>query len=261
MSFTDPKKLRQGQYRDARNLNARINLHLEYRTNPTGWPQWVFAQLALPAQANILEVGCGPGDLWLENLDAWPSGWQLTLSDVSAGMVGAAQQRIPRPTTATVAAASGLPFSTDSYDAVIANHMLYHVPDLAQALGEIRRVLRPGGTCYAATNGETSMHELHDLFQSFDPSINYRRANFSFSLESGATHLAPWFSQVTRHDYPDSLAVTAAEPLAAYMTSLSAIATGSLAGREEELTAFLQRILDERGVIEISKSVGLFVGR
>ena len=41
--------------------------------------------------------------------------------------------------------AQSIPYEKDSFDAVIANHMLYHVPDLARTLSEIRRVLRPEG--------------------------------------------------------------------------------------------------------------------
>lgn len=41
---------------------------------------------------------------------------------------------------------SGLPMADDSVDLFVCNHVLEHVPDVARALSEIRRVLRPGGT-------------------------------------------------------------------------------------------------------------------
>jgi SAM-dependent methyltransferase len=38
--------------------------------------------------------------------------------------------------------------------------LLFHVPDQAKALSEIRRVLRPGGHLYAATGGAANLREL-----------------------------------------------------------------------------------------------------
>ena len=56
--------------------------------------------------------------------------------------------------------AQDIPFEDDTFGCVVANHMLYHVPDLDKGLAEIRRVLKPGGKLYAATNGEAHMLEL-----------------------------------------------------------------------------------------------------
>ena len=54
------------------------------------------------------------------------------------------------------------PYDDASFDAVIANHMLFHVPDRAKALAEMRRVLRPGGKLYTSTMGETHKKTLRD---------------------------------------------------------------------------------------------------
>jgi hypothetical protein len=49
-NFTDGAYLTQDHYRDASNLNARIQLHRKFSTNPYGWYDWVFDTLAqLPA--------------------------------------------------------------------------------------------------------------------------------------------------------------------------------------------------------------------
>ena len=66
----DQEYLKQ-EYRDATNLNARIRLHQRFSLNPYGWLRWVFDQLDLPSECRILELGCGPGNLWLENLDGF----------------------------------------------------------------------------------------------------------------------------------------------------------------------------------------------
>lgn len=57
------------QYRDASNLNARIALHERFSTNPHPLLRWLFDRLELPPEGRILEIGCGTGKLWVENLE------------------------------------------------------------------------------------------------------------------------------------------------------------------------------------------------
>src|SRR5262249_38702667 len=75
--FTESTWLKEEQYRDASNLRARIELHRRFDTNPEPWHRWVFDRLDFPAEADILEVGCGPAELWRQNLDRIPAGWRL----------------------------------------------------------------------------------------------------------------------------------------------------------------------------------------
>src|SRR5207253_1882718 len=120
-----------------------------------------------------------------------------------------------------VADAQTVPFARASFDAVIANHMLYHVPDRAQALSEIRRVLRPGAQLYATTVGRDHMRELHDRFRQIAPHLTPEadRWGDSFNLENGREQLLQWFPSVTLHPYEDALLVTEVEPLVAYLLS------------------------------------------
>src|SRR5438874_2293283 len=86
--------LREVQYRDDSNLNARIELHRRFTTDPVGFHRWVFQQLDLPADAWVLEVGCGPGHLWAANRERVPAGWTVVLSDFSPGMIASARRRL-----------------------------------------------------------------------------------------------------------------------------------------------------------------------
>ena len=63
--------------------------------------------------------------------------------------------------------AQSIPYRTDSFDAVIANHMLYHIPDLGKTLSEIRRVLKPEGHLYATTVGLNHMAELRACLETW----------------------------------------------------------------------------------------------
>ncbi len=139
---TDQKHLLQHQYQNASNLNARISLHARFSLNSYGWHPWVFDQFQLPPNARILELGCGSGALWLRNLERIPAGWDITLSDFSTGMVEDARHKLEgstHPFTFQQMDAQSIPLPDASVDAVIANHMLYHVPDRNKAFSEIRR--------------------------------------------------------------------------------------------------------------------------
>src|ERR1041385_7556165 len=141
------------QYRSSANLAARIALHRECSTNPYGLQRWIFDRLALGPGQRVLEIACGTGSLWWENRDRFPRDVRLILSDISPGMVETTRTAVPGAAGYAACALPDLPFGDGLFDLVIANHMLYHVADLPRGLREIRRVLRHGGTLFAATNG------------------------------------------------------------------------------------------------------------
>ncbi|HWM89178.1 MAG TPA: methyltransferase domain-containing protein [Thermoanaerobaculia bacterium] len=248
----DAAYLRADQYRTVENLDARIRFHDRFSTNPQRWPRWVFERLHAGPSARILEVGCGSGSLWEENRSRVPAGWKVVLSDFSPGMAAQARN-LSFPVA--VLDVQALPFPELWFDAVIANHMLYHVPDRPRALAAIRRVLRPGGRLYAATGGRDQFHELIDLVRRFDPGLVLweGRGPDSFLLETGHEQLAPGFSDVRLHRYDDSLVVTEAEPLVAYVASKVAL---------PEKAAFTRFVEEEMrrlgGSLRISKDYGLF---
>src|SRR5689334_8720761 len=90
----DQHYLLNRQYRDASNLQARMQLHERFSTCREAWHPWVFNHLQLRDAARVLEVGCGPGTLWRENLGRIPGGWEITLSDFSPGMLREAAQNL-----------------------------------------------------------------------------------------------------------------------------------------------------------------------
>ncbi|MBX3012473.1 MAG: methyltransferase domain-containing protein [Caldilineaceae bacterium] len=258
----------QAQYHTSANLEARIRLHTHFSTNPYGWLRWVFDQIAAPTQAQILEIGCGPATLWVENHDRIPAGWQITLTDQSAGMIQQAQANVASLDHAfhfEQVNAEAIPFPAATFDRVIANHMLYHVSDLPQALREIQRVLKPGGWLYAATNGQDHMRELRALIQGFDPTSNTLAfaapPERLFSLENGAAQLAPWFPSLERRDYIDGLAVTDVNALVDYVFSMSSFGNfRDSATARQAFTAYAESQMQE-GVFLIGKVTGLFIGQ
>jgi ubiquinone/menaquinone biosynthesis C-methylase UbiE len=143
------------QYVTAGNLTARNHLHARFSTNPYRWFKWVFDHISLPESCSILELGCGPAWLWQENLKRIPSGWKIVLSDLSPGMIHTARNNLLNVETSAsldfdfnVCSANTTPFENETFDAVIANHMLYHVRNRPEAMTEIYRVLKSGGNFF-----------------------------------------------------------------------------------------------------------------
>ena len=272
MTYEDPSFVAR-QYSDASNLNARITLHRRFSTSDQPWQRWVFDQFGLPSPGRVLELGCGPGDLWVENLDRVPEGWSIKLTDASPGMVSEAEARLgsDRRFTFGVADAQEIPFEDRTFDAVVANGMLYHVPDRDRAFSEIARVLKPGGILYAATNGEGHLREMGWMKHILDPAHPADVATkqpLGFDLENGTEQLSPWFPDVSLQRYEDALVVTTTKPLVDYLLSgAAADAAKRESGADEfnrrvaELNDRLERELASRGEIRITKDSGLFVAR
>jgi SAM-dependent methyltransferase len=254
------------QYKDAANLDARIALHSRFSTAPVNWYRWLFDHFRLPEGARVLELGCGAARLWRENLERLPEGWQVTLTDASPGMVEEAETHLGAyPFSFAALGAQQLPFADASFDAVVANHMLYHVPDLSRALAEVRRVLRPGGRLFAATNGEAHMRELnelsHDLVaggvvQAFAQCEHVT----TFTLESAPALLAPFFAELTLHrpEGDPDLYVTEAEPLVAYVLSVTPEALRADGEKVAALRRRVARALAVTGELRITRERGLF---
>jgi SAM-dependent methyltransferase len=252
ISFSDATYLLQEQYRDSSRLDARLALHERFGTNPHGWHRWLFDQLALAERERVLEAGCGSGALWLKNVDRLP-GASMLLSDFSPGMAGDARQALaPHGLRMrfAVADAQSLPFRSASFDVVVANHMLYHVPDVERAVAELRRVLRPAGRLFAATNGRAHLIQLFDLAGHDEPD--------RFGLESGEPILRRYFSSVEVRRYPDGLAITDAQPVIDYIASMVRERPLDEAGRAA-VRAYVERAIEREGAFRVVKDAGVLI--
>jgi ubiquinone/menaquinone biosynthesis C-methylase UbiE len=259
--LTDQGYLTTDQYRNASNLDARAVIHQRFSTNPYGWFRWVFdALLKITENARILELGCGNGLLWKENADRIPAGWTITLSDLSSGMLDAAWRNLVVTGLAfqfKEIDAQSIPFEEETFDAVIANHMLYHVPDRPKAITEFKRVLKTGGRLIVTTVGENHMRQMMDWYAQAHVSKIWESFANPFTLENGLEQLKPYFPNVALSRYEDNLEITEVEPIMAYIRS--GIRVGELSEAElASLRGDLEKELEQKGKIFISKDSGLF---
>ena len=259
--FTDPQYLKTDQYRDSSNLDARFVIHQRFSTNSYGWFHWIFDTLIkLPEKAVVLELGGGPGYLWSNCLNQIPVGWRITLSDLSPGMVDAAWRNLVvtgRNFKFEQIDAQSIPYSDKSFDAVIANHMLYHVPDRPKAIVEMRRVLKPGGHLIATTVGQCHLYEMHEWLRRAHLEKAFEEFSRAFTLENGLEQLKQFFSEVKMIRYEDNLQVTEVELILAYIRS-SIRAAELSEDAILEIQKDLEKQLKENGTIFIRKDSGLF---
>lgn len=247
------------QYRDSSNLSVRAGLHARFSTEEYPWFHWVFDHLDIPENGRVLELGCGTGLLWRENLGRIPHDWAVTLSDASHGMVQEVEQSLLHTDlqfTFEVVDAQSIPYEKHSFDVVIANHMLYHVPDLARAFSEIRRVLQPKGSLYATTVGLNHMAELRNVPRKLELGTldSSEQTIAQFNLDNGAGELTQWFTEVEVERKNGTLVVTEAAPLVEYIMSYICLSDEEAV----ELHAYFDKEIQCKNAFRITTESGIF---
>ncbi len=262
--FNSAAHLKKEQYQNSNNLSARMLVHEKFSVATEPWFDWVWRQMEVKDGARILELGAGTGLLWGKNLGRLPEDAQVVLTDLSDGMLQTAKETIGDDNRFSFYDydVDHLSFDDDSFDIIIANHMLYHVPDVKRTLHEVRRLLKPGGVFYAATNGATHMQGLYDLLNAYDPDLKAEMFRLNFVLENGEGFLSEVFDAVGCVRYPNGLRITEVTPLVDYIYSLKTMAFNHLEdSMRDGLKEYFEAIMAEKGVIEIEKRTGMFICR
>lgn len=262
--LTGMEKSLKDQYQNATNISARIRLHRDFSVNKQGWFPWIYEQCHMKNGIKILELGCGNGALWTENLSSLPENVTVLLSDISEGMLRDARRNIGSEDTRftfQVIDCHKLPFADNSFDLIIANHLLFYCDDLPLACREIARVLKPTGTFISSTYGTKHMKEITELVQAFDNRIVLAAENLyeRFGLENGQTLLASHFSKVEPRHYEDEIIIDHVEPLIEYILSCHGNQNQILLDRYKDFRTFVEEKV--RKNFHITKDAGIFLCR
>ena len=237
MSITDTKT----QYKTPTNFKSRSNLHAKYASQ--NWQLWLAQRIDIPDHSDVVDIGCGTGGFWRAAVDTYPESLSLTLLDSAEAMLDEAVKSVTsaghyRAVRGVLANAMQLPFEGGRFDALCAMHMLYHLPDPAQALGEMRRVLRPGGCIAITTSGRDNLRALHALSAQVFGGAGVDPAAATFGPADAEALLADGFKDIKTEVLRDPYAVTDHRDVLNYLRSFPPASDAS-AGQLEQLEALI----------------------
>ncbi len=184
--INDPEAVRS-EYSDESRYAARMAKQ-DTATGPDPYAV-VFGAVAELEPRDVLEVGCGRGEL-AERMTRELAA-RVTALDQSARMVELTRAR---GVEAIIGDVVDLPFAAQSFDCAVAAWMLYHASDLDSALSELRRVLRPAGVLVAATSSERNLAEVWELVGELGA------PGGAFTVESAGAALSRHFNDVEQRD-------------------------------------------------------------
>jgi SAM-dependent methyltransferase len=219
--WTDQPFLRGVQYATDRNLAARQSIY-SYQEPRIDLPLAVLDALDLTGAETIADVGCGNGIYLAELGRRGHRGGQLGV-DASPGMLTAARAKSPAAGFA-VGDAVALPLRDGAVDLALAMHMLYHLPEPAGAIAELRRVTKPGGRVVLGLNDTGHLHEMRTVINAVLLSRGRdsgRMARERITLDDGAELAANSFASVVRLDFTGELKLPDPGPVASYVRSMS----------------------------------------
>lgn len=229
MNFDNQEEIVRRHYATDDHLQTRIDIHDKYTVPDRSFADWVIDRINLQGHERILDIGCGTGlyhhklqKRWADMPDV-----QYVGMDLLDMMLEHHPARKGRGDLG-VGNIEKLPFADASFDVVMANHMLYHVNDIHQAVKEMRRVLKPTGILVTASNSVNTMPELQVLMRRAIVLLTRGGAaqvrapelpSDRFALENGTRILAQYFYAVVRHDLPSALVFPEVDPAMDYLES------------------------------------------
>lgn len=224
--INNPDAVRR-QYATDERIRVRQQIHDKYSVPRIDFAAWALGNFAWRGDERVLDVGTGIGQYY-STLKRRYVEIEYHGIDLSPWMLGKHPARHILNDPLLLADAQSLPYGDETFDLVMANHMLYHVPDVEAALLEFRRVLKSDGVLMVATNSQQSMPELQVLMRraiilltrtsasQIQPPVP---ASDLFALENGSRLLARHFYAVVRYDLPGTLVFREIDPLMAYLES------------------------------------------
>ncbi|WP_035798342.1 MerR family transcriptional regulator [Butyrivibrio sp. NC3005] len=249
------------QYQNDANITARIRLHRDFSVNKTGWFPWMMDKCDIKDGMRILEVGCGSGAFWTENMDKLPDNIEVVLSDISEGMIRDVRRSIGNDIRFSFRQidCESIPFNDEEFDLVIANHVLFYCKNLKKSVSECQRVLKKDGIFECSTYGARHMKEITNLVQEFNPDIVLAAEELydKFGLENGMAILQDFFTEINMVRFEDAIEISVAEPLISYILSCHGNQNLKLLDRYKDFKEFVEKKTADG--FHITKDAGIFL--
>ncbi len=211
-------------YASDRYLRIHDETHAKYGVPKCDFVSWTLDTVAWQGRETVLDLGSGRGSHYPQLIEraADINYFALDLSSFLLQQHPAASQCLTRGD------AVSLPYADDTFDVVMANHVLYHCSDIDGSLSEVKRVLKPTGKLLATTNSIHTMPELQVLIRRAIVLLCNNGARVhpltfpsdAFALENGTRILSRHFYAVVRHDLPGQLVFDNIEPAMDYLDSM-----------------------------------------
>ncbi len=258
----DEKELLQ-QYMDSSNLDASIKLQDRFSSNRHGWYKWTFNNIKLDKKYKVLEIGCGNGALWSKNINLLDKDISITLTDVCEEMINSAKKSLSNYSDIfdfQIVDPYNIPFENESFDLVIANHILFYMKDVDKVLNEIKRVLKVGGYFYSSTIDSKNMKELESLVKGFNSNIKISEEKISsnFGLENGEGILSKHFCQIKKYLYEDKLVINDAKGILEYIYSIPGNIIELIDTKKKDFEKYIDSNINKQGNIYITNNQVLF---
>lgn len=249
----------KAQYAVPKGLDTRLTFHEKYSVNKQGYGEWLVSLYNFRDGINVLEIGSGTGSIWIGHENILSGCGKYIFTDLSEGMLETAKKNIGEHDNIEyrIADIQCLPFMDESFDVVIANSMLYHVPDIKKGLQEVRRVLKKGGEFYCTTFGEQNFTDK--LAEWFKLGGEDFKPNHNFTMQNGKEILSRSFEEIKSVFYEDSLHVTETEDLVEYLLSLSSFKAVIDLPVQKIRDILKEHTVD--GAIDLPKEYGMFICR
>ncbi len=267
---TDPRYLLE-QYGTTDRLKIRIENHQLYSERTDDFLAWALDYLDPTPGDLVLDVGCGTG-LYHPALCARGARVVVGL-DPSPTMVAATQKQAGEQgltVVAMVGDAQHLPLPDGAYDRVMANHVLFFVPDQRAALREMRRVLKPTGRVLLVTNAADHGQRLEALHEQAAQQLGYTpsaRPVQRFNLDH-LPMVQEIFPTAERVERPDAFVFPTIDAALRYYATGGIDALVDLptdASHRQKLLELvgeqIERIVSREGTFRVPKTTGCFVTR
>jgi ubiquinone/menaquinone biosynthesis C-methylase UbiE len=227
-SRTHDTPLIKQAFLDEEGRRIRQNIDDEYTIPEMNFLDWMLKrQRSWRGDERVLDIS-STQDIQGERLNENFSAGSIITVDLARHLAPKTNQLVSHDKPIPVAKLQQLPFPDDSFDVVIANHILYYVSNADAVIADLHRVLKPEGVLLASTDSQFTMAEFSTLARRALTLLGHpTRTEDSyfgqlveeFSLENGATKLARHFRAVVRHEIPSTFIFSDPEPIIKYINT------------------------------------------